>query len=555
MVTDSWFGNMRFWKSGAATNELVLGILAFEVAGLMSKMVNLWHSLSDREIIRMKEEILGSVGVRRLVSEDDNYLMELALDEIIDNAGCLSRSVIRLSKRCKDPVYHHLEQFYKDPVSNELQWLGWAYRWTKMDRKVKKMERFVALTMQLSQEQDVLVELEQTFRRMQVNVRLDRVKLLEFQQKVMWQHQEVKNLKEMSPWVRNYDYIVRLLARSLFTILERIKLLFGVNLMASQEGKSDCQAKNSVCLLRSHSFSAAMHSSVHPSESNRCGFYSTPMMRSSTKQGINTENNRMHSKMQQGHHQSSIQREKHRRSKSKLYGGPFSGCMLAGSDSPLVQNSKPPVGGSMRLCPTYVKSMDTVNNSNKPPLSLSKNNIYSKLALFNSEKKLLNTRPDTLGGAALSLQYANVIILIEKLASSPHLISLDARDDLYSMLPTTIRTVLRARLKSCAKMKVSPVYNPALGAEWSLALERILEWLAPLAHNTIKWHSERNIEKQHEVSRTNVLLVQTLYYAYQAKTEAAITELLIGLNYICRIGEVNGSKPGNNYILQKGWHL
>ncbi|KAK0585065.1 hypothetical protein LWI29_022960 [Acer saccharum] len=72
--------------------------------------------------------------------------------------------------------------------------------------------------------------------------------------------------------------------------------------------------------------------------------------------------------------------------------------------------------------------------------------------------------------------------------------------------------------------------------EWKLALERILEWLAPLARNMIRWQSEHNFEKESVVSRTNVLLVQTFHFASQAKTEAAITELLVGLNYICRIG-------------------
>jgi hypothetical protein len=35
--------------------------------------------------------------------------------------------------------------------------------------------------------------------------------------------------------------------------------------------------------------------------------------------------------------------------------------------------------------------------------------------------------------------------------------------------------------------------------------------------------------------KANVLLVQTLYFANQAKAEAAIVELLVGLHYVCRI--------------------
>lgn len=530
-------GILRFpWKSAAESAEPVLGILAFEVAGLMSKVVNLWHSLSDKEILRLREQIADSEGIKKFVSEDEDDLMELVLEEIIENLGCLSRSVVRLSKRCVDPVYHRLEQFYVDPVHNDFQWFGWAYKWKKMDRKVKKMERFVAVTMQLSDEQDVLVELEQTLRRMQANAQLDRVKLLEFQQKVMWQRQEVKNLRGMSPWVRTYDYIMRLMARSLFTILERIKLVFGANQMASEGHKNYCQPRNSDYLPRTHSFPVATQSSIHPSETNGSGFSSGPL-RSNSKSGINSDKNAVNEGRQEDHHRSSAERGKFQNSKSKRHGGSFGGCMTGVSQSPIVESCKPTVGGSMRLIPTYMKN-DPVKRPSKAPLS-SSNNIYFKLALFNSNSKLLNLRPSTLGDAALALHYANVIKLIEKLASSPHLISPDARDDLYSMLPTTIRAALRAKLKSYAITRGSSVYNPALASEWNLAVLQILEWLAPLAHNMIRWHSERNIEKQHEVSRTNVLLVQTLFHANQVKTEAAITELLLGLNYFCRISGVN----------------
>ncbi|PON56110.1 hypothetical protein PanWU01x14_183190 [Parasponia andersonii] len=537
--------SLRFpWKSYGENPEPVIGILGFEVAGLMSKVVNLWHCLSDKEVQRLRELIEDSVGVRRLVSEDDEYLMELALEEIIENFGCLSKSVVRLSRRCKDPLYHRLEQFFKDPAQNYFQWFGLAYRWKKMEKKVKKMERFVAVTMQLSQEQEVLAELEQTLRRMQKNSQLDRVKLLEFQQKVMWQHQEVKNLRGLSPSARTYDYIVRLLARSLFTILEKLKLVFGVNQMASEEGKNNREPRSSDCLLHSQSFSAYLQSTVHPTETNLCGFSSGPPVRSISKQGTNDVKNRLTDLLQDDPHQSSTQRVKLQNSKSRRHRGSFSGCMIGGSYSPIVEICKPTVGGSMRLSPTYMKNVDNMKISSKAPLA-SSNSVFLKLAMFNSKSKLLNVRASTLGEAALALHYANVIILTEKLASSPHLISPDARDHLFNMLPTTIRAALRAKLKLFAKTMDSSVYNPALAAEWNLALFRILEWLAPLAQNMIRWHSERNIEKQHEVAKTNVLLVQTLYHANQPKTEAAITELLIGLNYISRIGGVNEGSAGN----------
>ncbi|KAI9154343.1 hypothetical protein LWI28_024711 [Acer negundo] len=541
MVMELWFDSLRriSRKSVSETNKAVIGILAYEVASLMSKVVSMWHSLSEKEFYRLREEIVNSIGVKKLVADDDDYLMDLAFNEIIENFGNVARSVARLGKRCTDPVYHRFENFIEDPVLNNFEWFGWEYREKKMERKLKKMKRFVAATLQLSQELEVLAELEQTLRRMQANAEFDRVKLLEFRQKVTWQRQEVKNLREMSPLVRTYDYIVRLLIRSLFTVLERIKHVFGVYQMASVEGNNDCEYNSTDFLSRSCSFSASSQSSVYPSENNLCG----PFGRSVSKSGLTSEKSRTNNKQRQYLLQSDTVHEALSRSKSKRLGhvGSFKGCMMGGGDSPILPSCRPTGGGSMRFGTAYMKNIEKVETRNSESISGNKK-IYYKLSIFSSEGGLLSAPPSTLGHAALALRYANVVILIERLASSPHLISLDARDDLYNMLPMTIKSSLRARLKAYAKTPASSVYDASLAEEWKLALERILEWLAPLARNMIRWQSERNFEKESVVSRTNVLLVQTFHFASQAKTEAAITELLVGLNYICRIGRDHNEK-------------
>ena len=113
---------------------------------------------------------------------------------------------------------------------------------------------------------------------------------------------------------------------------------------------------------------------------------------------------------------------------------------------------------------------------------------------------------------------------------SPQLVGVDARDDLYSMLPSSIRSSLRARLKGVGFSASDPV----LAGEWRTALGRILGWLSPMAHNMIKWQNERSFEQQNLLTKTNVLLLQTLLFGNKEKTEAAITELLVGLNYIWR---------------------
>ncbi|CAN1258311.1 Protein PSK SIMULATOR 3 [Linum perenne] len=176
------------------------------------------------------------------------------------------------------------------------------------------------------------------------------------------------------------------------------------------------------------------------------------------------------------------------------------------------------------------------------PTSKSENSKFSKIWHTSRSKQSRSTQ-ETLGATALALHYANVIIVYEKLAASPHLISHDARDDLYSMLPASVRNTLRQKLKPYAKSLASSVYDNALAREWNEAIASILEWLSPLAHNMIRWQSDRSFEQQNFVSRTNVYLVQTLFYANQEKTEATIAELLVGLNYLWRSSHEPDAKP------------
>ncbi|GKD97624.1 hypothetical protein Tco_1381521 [Tanacetum coccineum] len=450
----AWFTTI--WKSSRKTRisdpeKPVMGIMSLEVSRLMTKVANLWHFLSDKQMSRLQDELTNSLGTRNLVSQDNNHLMELALIEIMDIIKCVAEGVSRLGKKCIDPVYHNLDHIFDNGIEIEVKWCGWEYKLKKMDKRVKKMKRFAAVTSQLCEELEVLSELENGLKRMQDN-NTNQLKLHEFEKKVLWQREEVGGLREMSTWVRTYDYIVRLLLRSLFTIVQRVKVVFGISPQIGSFG-------------RSNSISAF---SVYPSENL-------------------------------------IQR-----SVSNL-------------------GDKPKKKYPQRFCGTH-----TPVNSRGLALGQTLN------SLLDCKKRLLSGKKSTLGDAALSLHYANVIIFIERLAISPHFISPDSREDLYQMLTTRIKHSLRAKLSNLSKSNDSEVYNGEIASEWSSTMQRILEWLAPLAHNMIKWHTERNFEKQRMGYGGNVLLVNTLHYADQVKTEDAITDLVLSLDYISRFGrEVN----------------
>ncbi|KAF8413059.1 hypothetical protein HHK36_001035 [Tetracentron sinense] len=403
-----------------------VGVLAFEIAGLMSKLLHLWQSLSDKNIVQLGHDSIALEGVHKIVSNDSTFLLGLACAEMVENLSLVAKSVSSFSKRCDDSGLRCFDNLFKEFSNLGHDPQCWVLGFKEMKAKQKKMDRYVALTATLRKEMDELSEMEHGLRKLLKEAAIKEKKIIDLQQKIFSQKQEVKHLKESSLWSRSFDTVTTLLVTSIFTVLARIKLVFGIG-----QGFP-------ASLPRSLPLSATVYPSENPSS---CNF----------------------------------------------------------------------VSGSLKTC----------TNDGERDLSH---------GFFELNLKLLKPPPTTLGAVALALHYANLIIVIEKMIRSPQLVGVDARDDLYAMLPTSIRVSLRARLRGVGCSATDPV----LAGEWREALGRILGWLSPLAHNLIKWQNDRSFEQQNLMPKTKVLLLQTLYFANQVKTEAAITELLVGLNYIWR---------------------
>lgn len=583
MVAESWFRGL--WKiprkHESGNEKVVIGVLAFEVASLMSKLVHLWQSLSDKQVSRLREEISNSLGIKKLVSEDDDFIVRLICAEFNESMVHVAKSLVRLGKKCSEPGLKSFEHVFDELINVGADPYGWEFSYRKMDKKVKKMERFISVNASLYQEMEMLADLEQTVKRMKGNDP-EPDNLLDYQKKLVWKQHEVKNLREISLWNRSYDYTVRLLVRSLFTIFSRINHVFGINPYVFSSGHSKNLESDSI--YRSQSVSALLQSSVHPSESSgiprfssgplggfiaksgpiskpnktnnffsgplggptaksgpisgqnrNMNFFSGPLGKPTTKSGPIARITKSSKKMWQTPQSPALQGKKPPSKPNRLTQvGPFKGCMVATNSSPVA---------NCYLSSTVARSgiLNEARENNIDHLSQG-GMAHTAPSLFDSQFKLLHALPGTLGAAALALHYANVIVLIEKLATSPHLIGHDARDDLYNMLPANVRTALRARLRPFSKSLALSGYDTTLAEEWTTAMASILEWLAPLAHNMIRWQSERSFEQQNFLSRTNVLLVQTLYFANQEKTEATITELLVGLNYVWRFGRELNAK-------------
>ncbi|KAK9724504.1 hypothetical protein RND81_05G077800 [Saponaria officinalis] len=412
-------------RSNKSTN---VGVLSFEIANILSKLLALYQSLSDKNIVRLRNEVITLEGVRKIVSNDESFLLGLACAEMIHNLHVISKSVARLCSRCTDLALQSFPESLEDFASTGRDLNSWAAPCGKdMEGLARRADRYIAATSAMYREMEELDVLQHNLKK------TPHENILDLQQKIVWQKHEIKNIKEKSLWSKNYDFVVLLLARLIFTVLARVKFVFGIgNRYYSQTST----------LPRSLSTSATVFPSSDLGNSN-----------------IN----------------------------HNIY-----------VSGPLTINSPPKTKGS--FFESRIKDFQT------PP-------------------------PSTLGATALALHYANLIIVIEKMIKVTHLVGLDARDDVYTMLPNSIRSSLRNRLKGVGFTAT----DPTLAGEWKDALGRILAWLGPLAHNMIKWQSVRNFEQQNLMSKsTNVLLLQTLYFANKDKAEAAITELLVGLNYIWR---------------------
>lgn len=519
-----------------------IGILSFEVANVMSKTVYLYKSLTDSEISKLKNEILKSDGVQKLVSSDESYLLELALAERLDDLNRVAAVVSRLGKKCSEPALQGFEHVYSDIMSGVIAVKELGFLVKDMEAMVRKMERYVSTTSNLYSEMEVLTELERAMKKFQHNQHEESRRA--FEQKLIWQKQDVRHLKDISLWNQTYDKVVELLARTVCTIYARICFVFGESVLSFEgsspnkdEGK---QVSSQVDLRPSLPLERVL------SKKNN-GFRSGPVEKAVVlKKGSSYKS--------QGDP---------RRGELSLFrpedivfpcgtspGRLLMECLSLSSSVSKFDDDDDGGGdyddrgsqvSTCRSIATNVSTREQRNHSSCFSRSLigtpfsgdQRQSNSMNGARFGPKSRLVcYAPPSTVGGSALALHYANVIIVLEKLLRYPHLVGEEARDDLYQMLPTSLRLSLRTSLQSY--MKNLAIYDAPLAHDWKETLDGILKWLAPQAHNMIRWQSERNFEQQQIVTRTNVLLLQTLYFADREKTEAAICQLLVGLNYICR---------------------
>ncbi|THU52828.1 hypothetical protein C4D60_Mb10t08040 [Musa balbisiana] len=446
----------------------VVGILAFEAAAAMSRLVSLYRSLAEDEVRRLRTD-MRSQGVAYLTSRDQPFLLRLACAELVAELDKAASVVSRLGAKCCDALLSGFDRFYADLKAGgvysapsggrvaDLERLGLGSTAKGVEKRVKRLERYVATTSRLHAEMEALNDLEASERRMEQQWRRHSGPIptqkpgvpSAVQLDLRSQRHKVRRLKEESLWNKTFDKVVKLMVRAVITVFARICTVFGP------------------CVLGLPPL---------PNRNRR-----TLLLR-----GGNPHNPSKHSS------------------------GPL--------DRPLA------------------KAVPILRNS--APIFVAKGSLKKP---FESLSSLLEAGPTTVGGSGLALRYANVIVLAEKQLAMRSVDSHEAEDEeeeatraeLYQMMPSAMQGAVRAKLRECWRREGGMV-DGSLAEGWKEAVRRILTWLGPVGHDTLRWQEERQMERQQRFDpRPRTLLMQTLHFSDREKTEAAIVEVLVGLSCMC----------------------
>ncbi|KAI3460639.1 hypothetical protein Pfo_017302 [Paulownia fortunei] len=211
------------FASGIETKGIKISILAFEVANTIVKGANLTHSLSNENIRHLKEAVLPSEGVQRLISRDMDELLGIAASDKRDELKVFSGEVVRFGNRCKDPQWHNLDRYFE---KLELELTPHKQLKEAAETVIQQLMTLVQYTAELYHEMHALDRFEQDCRRKaqeednsNAAQRGDSLAILRAELKSQKKH--VKSLKKKSLWSK---------------ILEEVAIPYSYSYMRNVEG-------------------------------------------------------------------------------------------------------------------------------------------------------------------------------------------------------------------------------------------------------------------------------------------------------------------------------
>uniref|UniRef100_A0A0D9WGV4 DUF668 domain-containing protein n=1 Tax=Leersia perrieri TaxID=77586 RepID=A0A0D9WGV4_9ORYZ len=214
--------------SGAAAKGNKISILAFEVANTIVKGSNLMRALSKTNIKHLKEVVLHSEGVQRLISNDMNELIKIAAADKREELEIFSKEVVRFGNRCKNPQWHSLDRYFEKLSSERTP----QHR-LKEDAESVMQQLIISVqyTAELYHELHALDRFEQDCRRKQqemdgLSSRGDTLHMLK--QDVKSQTKHVKSLKKRSLWSNNLEEVMEKLVDIVHFLHLEINNAFGL---------------------------------------------------------------------------------------------------------------------------------------------------------------------------------------------------------------------------------------------------------------------------------------------------------------------------------------
>ncbi|KAL1822883.1 hypothetical protein ACET3Z_009661 [Daucus carota] len=222
-----------------------VSILAFEVANTIAKGSNLLQSISEENIQILKDEILQSDGVLRLVSTDMTELLKIAAIDQREELNIFSREVIRFGDLCRDPQWHNLDRYFlkfdSDPAAGKLlreqaemtmqELLSLAQYTSELYHEMHALDRF---------EQDYQTKVEEV-----ESLHLPRKGegLLLLHSELKHQRKLVKSLKKKSLWSKSLVEVVEKLVDVVTYIHQHISEVFGNDVSGASSTKEKSSSK------------------------------------------------------------------------------------------------------------------------------------------------------------------------------------------------------------------------------------------------------------------------------------------------------------------------
>ncbi|KAG9136473.1 hypothetical protein Leryth_018952 [Lithospermum erythrorhizon] len=217
------------FASGMTTKGIKISILAFEVANTVVKGANLMHSLDEDSVKHLKEVVLPSEGVQKLISKDRDELLKIAAADKREELKIFSGEIVRFGNRCKDPQWHNLDRYF-EKLESELS----PHRQLKEEALtvMNQLMNMVQYTAELYHEMHALDRFQQDYNRKlqeednsSATPRGDTLAILRAELKSQKKH--VNGLKKKSLWSKVLEEVMEKLVDFVHYLHLEIHATFG----------------------------------------------------------------------------------------------------------------------------------------------------------------------------------------------------------------------------------------------------------------------------------------------------------------------------------------